>query len=193
MWDFFTAARDRYLAFYRDGIRTKKQQHPSATPELLLLPEGHCDDDELYRLYRMDLVWKNEAQQHKMSEFNLDPLPSLPAMLEGSVGAMSVICYPMIWNAVEFRFAPIHTDWISLDRWYRKWLNVDDDNFRDADGLAGVVHHTARPVVEGEQMVLAVDFGSAPPNAVMELLQVLAELGIPRVEVGSFSYVATTA
>jgi hypothetical protein len=189
MWDHLSSARDRYISFFRKGIRQRKETHPTATPELLLLPDGNEDIPELYRLYRMDLIWKNEQEQHKMNEFNLDPLPDLPAMLEGTVGNMNVVVYPVIWNAVEFRFEKFDGDWSELDRWYQKWLNTDDTNFRDVDGLSGVVHHAARPDIDGDLAIIPVDFGSAPVNAVMELLQVLETIGVKRVEVGSFSYI----
>jgi len=190
MWDHLSIARDRYLAFFRKGIRARRETQPSATPELLLLPDGNEQLPDLYRLYRMDLIWKNEQDQHRMNEFNLDPLPEMPAVLEGSVGNMSVVFYPVVWNAFEFRFPNIESDWAEFDRWYQKWLNLDDTNFRDSDGLSGVVHHAARPQIEGEMLVIPVDFGSAPVNAVIELLQVLATAGVQKVEVGSFTFTA---
>lgn len=194
MWDHLSTTRDRYLSFFRQGIRQRRAATTTAMPELLLLPDGNEHLPELYRLYRMDLIWKTEQDQHKMNEFNLDPLPELPPILETTVGQMSVTLFPIVWNALEFRFEPIEADWSALDLWYQKWLNTEDTNFRDADGLCGVVHHAARPQTEGDYAVIPVDCGSAPVNAVMELLQVLELVGVRRVEVGSFSFtVAATA
>jgi hypothetical protein len=181
------AAHRRYLDFFRAGVRKKAADHCGTAPELLLLPEGGSGPD-LHRLHRMDVVYKDDAGSHRMTEFNLDPLPGPgEPVATATVGGMPVSLFPVVWNALEVRFPGDALP--GFDDWYRTWLNDADDRPRDADGLAGVVHRAGLHADEQGWRVVALDAGSAPPEAVTELLELVAATGAAECAVGSFSYV----
>ena len=90
---------------------------------------------------------------------------------------------------VEFR--PFTWDWLTLTviglpeedaeelfrNWFLRWFDPEDENEIGADGLAGVVHYMGEPRRVEEQLRLTVDLGSAPPEALNELLERLASHG----------------
>jgi hypothetical protein len=193
MTEHLEAARTRYLNFLRAGLRRKAEEQCGCAPELLLLPDGgRPGEPELHRLHRMDLVYKDADDKHRMTEFNLDPLPGAgEPVATGTVGSLSITLFPVVWNALEVRYPG--SDLSGFDGWYARWLNQADDNPRDADGLAGVVHHAARHTDEQGWQVMAIDGGSAPVTAVTELLQLLEAAGVAECAVGSFSYVRGAA
>ena len=191
MWAELVAAREEYQGFYRKVIRRHRKKHPSLTVELLLELNGAEDSRPLYRLYRVDLAWKEKGDQFRLAECNLDPISELAPLRRLRTGSLEVIVYPTVWNAVEFRFASRRRSWRGVEEWYMKWLDIDEVKPMDRDGLSEVVHSAGYPTRENGRLSFCVDFGSAPLAAFEELLAALSKAAVTAVEVGSFSHTPT--
>ena len=57
------------------------------------------------------------------------------------------------------------------------WIDEDDDNVRNADGLYGVVHFIDDPVLVDNALRFRIDLGSAPAAAVSDLVELLLDRG----------------
>ena len=191
MWPELEAARDEYLAFYRKLIRHHRKEHPSLATELLMELNGLDDRPPLYRLYRFDFVWKESGEQVRVGECDLNPFSGLRPLRALRVGPLEVTAYPVVWNAIEFRFASRRGSGPGVEEWYRRWLDIEDERPTDRHGLSGVIHSAGEPKREGGRVSFCVDFGSAPLDAFEGLLVALGDAGGAAAEVGSFSFTTT--
>ena len=87
--------------------------------------------------------------------------------------------------------APFTWDWLDLEiagdpavagaacrAWFLRWFDEQDENEPDADGLRGVVHYMSDPLAVQDGIGLRIDLGSAPDEALDDLLFALADAGI---------------
>ena len=94
-------------------------------------------------------------------------------------------------DGMSVSVAPFTWDWMSMGidgdafvasnacaEWFLRWFDTEDDQAPAADGLRGVVHYMGDPVVTGSGIDLRIDLGSAPDEAVDDLLFSLAQAGI---------------
>lgn len=61
--------------------------------------------------------------------------------------------------------------------WFFRWFDAEDKNAANAEGLYGVVHFLGDPKVVTGGIELSIDFGSAPAEALNDLLDSLARRG----------------
>ena len=95
------------------------------------------------------------------------------------------------YGACKVELAPFTWDWLSLTvdglredcyeelfrSWFLRWFDPEDTNEIGNDGLAGVVHYMSEPQRVGDKLHLTLDLGSAPPEALEQLLELLARQG----------------
>ena len=97
-------------------------------------------------------------------------------------------------DAMSVSVAPFTWDWLALGidgdasvastacaQWFLRWFDAEDAQVPAADGLRGVVHYMANPVATATGIDLRIDLGSAPDEAVDDLLFALAEARIAAV------------
>jgi hypothetical protein len=134
---------------------------------------------------RMDLVVVRDGQP-------ADPItvdsPSVVAFepFEIAVGDVPVAFEPFAWDAVRVTLEGLaETASLSpVSEWFHRWFDETEEHPRDdRTGLLGVVHFLSDATRDGEQCVLTADLGSAPVDALHDLLDVLANLAPSRVTV----------
>jgi hypothetical protein len=178
-------ARERYLAHYRTVIRGAKVDHPQAVPELLIelnTPENHL----VQRLTRVDVIWGG-AEKPSIIEANV-ALVSTAECLHSEPGPPVLRAFPLVWNSVEV-VCPERLDLgAGFMEWFERWLDLDDDQAPDADGLAGVIHSVTSPGPLTFGWGFSVDMGSASVDALIQLLALPAFRQVRTVDIGSFAY-----
>jgi hypothetical protein len=183
-------ARDAYLAFLRECLSRARDQHDNVAAESVVRLGGPPDWTLLQRTIRVDLLWKenNEPRAAKVEIEGVLPGSAVGAM---QVGSMEVLVHPVAWNFCPVRLTHAAADFSPLNDWYRKWLAEDAPPESDEFGLSGVVHSLSPPMREGQGgaggagWLLLVDFGSAPTDALVELLQALQTMGATDVKIGA--------
>jgi hypothetical protein len=102
---------------------------------------------------------------------------------------MAVTAHPLRWDEIVMRVEQDPTDAPAFVDWATDWMNLNDRRQPGDDGLSGVVHHiapTRRPrFLRAAGTDVRVDFGSAPTDALWDLLDRLVEVGAPRVTMSS--------
>ena len=95
---------------------------------------------------------------------------------------LKVTLNPCQWNSIEVLFEkpPGEVQWQRLEEWFSKWFEETDF----ASGyFSGVVHYISDPEEMGKQVIITIDLGSAPVEALENLLDSLHLMQIKRVEI----------
>lgn len=183
--------REHYLDRYRSAIREYRGRYHPSGPEVMFEPNGTTTPIP-YRYFRIDLT-SGAVSPPNFTEVNVDPHAAFPATSFALQTGLRVLLHPFVWNAIEFVSHATPSDLSLLTRWVNRWLDFGDTKPQDNDGLSGVVHSVTFPVAKDKSWSFSVDFGSAPVEALEELLDTLPRLGITSVSIGSFTYLETTA
>lgn len=173
--------REHYLERYLASLNEYRAAHTPSAPEVLL--ELNREGPRPYKLYRIDMG-SNVGGDFKAQEVNPASHLSFETIRE-QLSALNVSLSPLAWNGVELA-APLKAfDPKPLEEWTLRWLDVEDQNKQDANGLQGVIHSVTEPHFENGVLRLSVDFGSAPVASFTELLSLLKAMGATAVEVSS--------
>jgi hypothetical protein len=191
--DFFAvmaAARDHYLRIYRDAIAKYRVQFTPSAPEVMIEPTASATPTP-YRYYRLDLASGAESPPN-LTDVNVDPHALIAPTQYQPLPQLRVTLSTFVWNGLEFVARDQPDNLTALSEWVERWLDVNDTRHSDPDGLAGIIHSTTFPVVDQHGWSFSVDFGSAPVDAVRDLLLTLNAGGVTELRMGSFAYLGET-
>ena len=142
---------------------------------------------ELYQINRYDFINKNSEGKLDLTEFNLDKdsVTKFDKQLY-EVNGMRVTFDPFVWNGCEFTIDKKPN--IAFDIWARKWMDIDDKKKQDANGFQNVIHSVTFPEEENGKWTMSIDFGTAPIEAVKELMTIFSGQGIKNIEINSKTF-----
>jgi hypothetical protein len=179
-----TAERDRYVAFFEASVAEARRQNPQSASELLISLNSEALPYP-YRYLRVDLIEKLADRSDRACELWLDPAPDF----EGrgfDLGPVKIELYPFTWCAVQLAFDTPLADTNELEAVLTKWLNLDDEGF-DNEGPANAIHSVSQIETNGQFWDLIIDFGTAPADAMLDVIDLLLNSGITRLIVASQS------
>jgi hypothetical protein len=86
---------------------------------------------------------------------------------------------PFLWDAVALRVGGLVPAQVGsvVAPWFMDWFDPEDANRENEEGLFGVVHFASDPRPEGALVAVELDLGSAPVQALEDLLLRLAAAG----------------
>jgi hypothetical protein len=172
-------ARAGYLSFYRRVVETLNAG-PHVALEVLVKPNGRTSPVP-FSLTRVDAIL-GSAEDPRPQRF-ADELG--PSHVEAFVldSGLQVDQTGFSWEALRLHFTSEAFRVEVLETWLRNWLDPDENREADSSGLAGVVHDLAWIELEPNRWQLDIDLGSAPLEALSELLGILHHVGVTRVAV----------
>ncbi len=173
------AERARYVSFYCLAKAQLGNEGTEVAGELLI----SINNDAIpypYRYFRADLVAKDKSGSPQISEVRIDPDNAFQP-LGFDFGAFEVEIYPLTWCSIQFVFDKLPEHSNLIESWIEKWLDLDDRNADGESGLAGAIHSATPIETNGTWWFMTADFGTAPVEAVIELIELLAEQGSTRV------------
>ncbi|HTW94917.1 MAG TPA: DUF1444 family protein [Tepidisphaeraceae bacterium] len=180
--EYLQGARQSYVEWFRSALRSKREEGVECHPEIWLQPNLGAGDQRPPHPLCVDIMIRQNDQ------------PSMVMMMRGSeiaplTGTMYVRDVPIrvyapAWEDFAVWAKLRDPDWAALDPWRKKWMNPEAAQSADEDGLTGVVHYTGSPVAEGGGYLHQMDFGTAPLEALMELLNALVDMGAGEIELG---------
>lgn len=139
----------------------------------LLLEIKNDEPEELFRLYRYDLVTKQNGE-HKITEFNADGFLNHD-LIEFHVHGKQIQVSPIAWNGVELSINNEAFNFEPVINWALRWLDLEDINETTEDGLNGTIHNVTRPQEKDGWLTTSIDFGSVSVSAAIELLEIILE------------------
>jgi hypothetical protein len=184
------SARQKYLDGYRRVIREQKDEHPGGvTPEIWIRSNPGPGDDRIVQLC-VDILVGGEENPQMISVSNTEtPEGALVGALR--VGKVDAKVFPIVWEMCVVWFRHPHRPDSAIDiqailqPWRSRWIDPERGaDPADEDGLSGSAHYLSEPIAEGGGHLLEVDFGSAPIEALTDLLTALGESGATEIEVG---------
>jgi hypothetical protein len=91
----------------------------------------------------------------------------------------TVLIHPFAWDWVRITIRGLPEQAVAaLSRnWFFRWFDPDDANEADDQGLYGVVHFLDEPETVTDGIELSIDLGSAPPEALDDLLRQVSAHG----------------
>lgn len=183
--DIAAGAHDSYLRHYRAVLAKERGAHEQVVAELLIEPGG--DRDTLIRgLLRVDVIWGDAAAPQIIAVQDTPVATDQAALVTPGPPPLEV--FPFVWNACEFIWPSSVALGQEFEHWYERWMDLSECRSEDDDGLGGVVHSVSSPRARAGGWGIEVDFGSAPVEAMLELVKLPAFATAGAARVGSFSY-----
>lgn len=138
----------------------------------LLLEMKNDEPEELFRLYRYDLVTQ-KTDGYGITEFNTDGFLEHQD-INFSVENKTIVLSSIVWNGVEVSVNSSLNKPENIKKWAYEWLDIEDEKTPDLNNLRGVIHSITKPEIENGYTKFSIDFGSAPVECAMELIDILA-------------------
>ena len=175
--------RELYLNDLIDFYKTKG----GGAKELLI----ELNNDELtraFKLWRLDHCEQVNGEP-KTTEFNSDKYLDFEPT-EYLYNDLKVELSPFYWNGCDFELKPVllKNDWLMA--WVERWINLDDDNEMDSNGLSGAIHNVTKPEENIDHCTFSVDFGSAGVDAFLDLVHEIYLNEVKELRIGSFSMIS---
>ena len=184
LYSILNDGRSHYLEFYRSSIAEYRQRFNPSAPEVWIEPNG-SKAPAPYNYYRLDLA-SGSVSPPNLTDLNVDPHADIDPCSFQPVPGVRVTISTFVWNGVEIRSRTVPNDPLCITPWFEKWFDTRESHATDEDGLSGVIHSVTYPQVTAKGWGFSVDLGSAPLDAVRELMLVLRDAGLTEVEMGSF-------
>ena len=81
---------------------------------------------------------------------------------------------------MRFRVSPAAEDLAGFESWFDRWIDLEGNRSVEGESHYNIIHSSKL-----EKGLVEVDFGSAPTDAVIELLDLLSANGVKTVRVSS--------
>jgi hypothetical protein len=179
------AERENYRSVYLRAICEARGRHDVAMPEVKV----ETTTEELrkpYRYYTLDIFCRRGDKSGPM-EVNLTAASDFAPVRENWQG-LDVTLHPFVWNGLELRLDGDLADDARLVAWMDRWMDIGDKKPKDENHLSQIVHNVTQPERTRGAWSFSVDFGSAPLDAFVELIDVVRASGAKKLELGSFAY-----
>ena len=165
------AERNRYVAHFESVVADPAPRSNGVVRELLTAVNNEAWSYP-YRYFRADLACKTDNGSPELFEIWLDPASGS----EGrgfQLGPLQIEIYPFTWCSVQIVFNRPLRNLAKLEALFSRLLDVEDestDPLRAANAI-----HSVTPIEEnGEFWFFTVDFGTAPADAFLDLIDFLA-------------------
>ncbi len=176
MNELFTVIRMAYAATFADAVASAADAH--AETALRNADGSLALDGALGLPMRADLVPRRGAHAGKL--LSVDSGKRMQFSVHAvSLAPATLYVAPFAWDDVSLRVAGLVAEQAGavLAPWFMDWFDPHDANRQNEEGLFGVVHYASDPREEGGMVAVDLDLGSAPPQALEDLLVRLAAAG----------------
>lgn len=178
--------RDAYLAHMFRQLRVQRASGHQIVTEVVARDErGVVMRDGVLNLpRRTDFVHETAMGPVRNNTHGTARVEFEPLRLALEKGAHLSIS-PLEWNKVQLSFeADDDTKrLVRLRLWFLEWFQARHSE--SSDDLSGVVHSIDGPRKVGNLWFVSIDMGSAPTDAFVELVHVLASRGVKNIAFGS--------
>ena len=168
---YFEQVRSSYIRTLEHAIRVEVERNPDARVYQEVVAET---EDQSYRTCWDIGIEKSDGQLEPVLVDLQQFLPWEPARIR--LGNLSVLVEPFLWHVCSLvaRPAPAEETWTALSGWFARWFErpkEPGERFRNA------VHWMSDPELKQGHLCLQVDLGTAPADALLDLLGTLGTMG----------------
>ena len=165
-----------YVVQYQEWVGEQALGVESSSPEVAFLL---ADDTPIIRhQYRVDFAINN-TEGGEVHEFQPDRRLNFPTWT-GQRGSAALVVEPFVWSAAVVSIEGAQWDEVSVTPWFDDWFGMSSGREAAAPpgGLGGMIHSAA---IDGPD--LYIDLGSAPAEALVQLVDIAARNGASRITV----------
>jgi hypothetical protein len=180
--DYLRKLRRDYVEWYRSALRSKRQQGAECKAEVWVTPNVPPGQSRPPHPLCVDILTREQDRQAMMMVARNSDAGALAGTM--FIRDVPIKVYAPIWEDFIVWLRHADPDWAALDEWRKKWMEPRPSGEADEDGLTGVVHYFGTPTAEGGGYFYQIDFGSAPVEALTELLDALVSMGATEIELG---------
>ena len=132
---------------------------------------------------RLDLVSHLEGRAEESLTVDTKEMVSFEA-IHLDWGGLKVLLNPFQWQMCPILVEAAGTERMigTIQDWFLRWF---DRHEAEEGGLKGVVHYLSSPEISGEEVTFFVDLGSAPTEALQDLLNSVGSAKGSRLVVGA--------
>jgi hypothetical protein len=180
--DFLETQRREYLAALNLMLNKISLEYETFVEPIEYKENISKSEIENLNYYRYDVFPKTGEDCYTEIIVNVDPT-IFDTIKIFKFKDLDIFIKSFVWNASEFRFGKSNIDPTLLVAWFLKWININDD----------VMYKTFQTFIHGiiinetdDDHTIVFDFGTVEVNAIMELFELLSDLGVKKIEIESF-------
>ncbi len=182
--DALAKYREHYITQYQEAVVEYREKYQPGGPEVLLEVGGRENLPALFRLYRIDLA-SGAVDPPNLTDFNLNELP-FGETTTFTIEGVDIELSPIAWNGVEITAPAFDPTNSKFDAWMTTWIDPNETKEADEYGLGDDIHSVTFPEsISEDKVTFSVDFGSAGPDAFIDLVKVLSDFGATHLQVDS--------
>jgi len=189
LYNILSLMRADYMALYRQALSELTEKGIMAVEPIVNMGgEDETDEtDENKQLpVRIDVVLGTQ-EDYQLVGIQEDTQPGFePFSAEVASLNIEVSVAPFLWHRCDVLMQGSCEDWQPLLEWFAKWMDLDNSR-RDPSGFAGSIHQMSLPAEHPEGTILTIDMGTAPPEAMLELLVTLDHMGLSSFRLGMYT------
>jgi hypothetical protein len=168
-----TRARDDYVRQFREFAKNQRSKCRRGGPEIKMELDGGRG---FFRgLCCVDFVMNDDETrivELAPDEFSFDPVRS-------EHGSASLSVRHMQWDDILIRHDVDEIPQARLEDWFERWFDPDDLRYEETAELANNIHS-----LSVQPRLLSIDFGTAEPAALLDLLDLLRNAGASSINIG---------
>lgn len=171
--------QQRYVDFFTGAKAALQNENREVQAEVLISQP----DEALpypYRYMRVDASHLNSEGKWAFNMLHLGSDPEVEPR-RYDCGTFQLDIYPFAWSDMQIIFDKPPADIGRIENWITRWLDVDNTGVHAHSGLGGVVHNFFRVEQRDSLWILMGDMGTAPPEALLELLTELGRQGMSHI------------
>ena len=179
--DLLEAIRAPYVRILAEAVR---RQPAYVEPAYRQANGALATDGALDLPCRADFIPKEEEQAEPSTVDSTTQLQFDAQTFD--IGGTAISLSPFVWDWVSVEVAGLTSESALsvLKDWFLQWFDGDDQNNETEEGLFGVTHFMSEPEVTEEAVRVTVDLGSAPAEAVEDLMFRVSDAGARELRVG---------
>jgi hypothetical protein len=175
----FEIERARYVSDLLNVRSKTEAEFPGCVSELLLSINNEAIPYP-YRYLRVDLLHPVLDGNPQPCEVRVGLDPAFKTK-QFDFGSFVVEVRPFTWNSVHVLFDRPVADGKLLDSWITDLLDIESKNVDSKCGLSLAVHSFTQLSRDGDWWHLTGDFGTAPPETLVQFVELLASQGVTRI------------
>ncbi|AOB31663.1 hypothetical protein AKI39_14645 [Bordetella sp. H567] len=171
----------RYVDFFTGSKAILEEKQPDIQSEPLIALKN--EEPYPYRYIRPDLMSEGADGKMRLHLVHQGPDPGYQTICY-DCGAFRLDIHPFAWSDIQLIFDKPPTDMAQIDDWITRWMDVEDTGSAAHSGLTGAVHHfyqVEQHPQHKELWTLMGDLGTAPPDALIELVELLGTQGMSHI------------
>lgn len=173
---FFSQLRDHYVQQFQGFVGRQRSNHPGGAAEVKFLLS---EESGLFRRFYCADFFGNDGGGAGIVEFDPEHILVFDP-IAGSFGKSALSIERLRWDDVTLLHDLAEIPSSKLEAWFERWFDPEDARYMPGADNCCIIHSLL--VQPGR---LDIDFGTAPPEALWDMLELLETSGAATIDISS--------